>query len=430
MKILSSDIHAKVYLYLFQILAFVLPIHERLVSPVIILIGLNWLLELNFREKFRRIRGSRKNRLLMLFTLIYLPYLAGFYYSDNFTGWSGAWFALEVKLSLVVFPLLFATIVPESIDPRFYNKILKAFISGCIASSIIIINLAIFHYFKEGTSSVFFYSRLSDPFHPSYLSLYYSFAMAILLYWLIRNYSSNQTKTVFVILLIFYFQLLTIFLSSKAGIIGVFIVCLLLILYALIKIKKSGWLPVGTLLAFAAIYFFILIITPPALSRFVAVKGVMEQEEKGQINTDTDESTASRVLIWKSSWEVIREHPLWGVGTGDVKQAVLKKYREKHITLAYQKGLNAHNQFLQTWMATGLPGLILLLLSFAVPAWYAFRKGKIIYLIFIALMVFHNLVESMLERQAGVVFYGFMNALLFYYSFRSEDQELPANSRK
>jgi len=430
MRIFNREIHLKIYLVLFQVLAFVLPIHERLVSPVIMLIGLNWLLEFNFIEKFQRIRNSRRNRLLMLFTLFYLPYMVGFFYSENFTGWSGANFALEVKLSIIVFPLLFATIAMENIDPRFYFKILKAFISGCIFSSIILINLAIFHYFQEGSSSVFFYSRLSKPFHPSYLSLYYSFAIAILSYWLIGNYRRNQTKTVFVILLMIFFQLLTIFLSSKAGILGVFIVYLLLILFSISRHKKAGWTPVLYLLSFAAIYFIFLVVTPPALSRFITVKNVVEEGENGGIPTDTDESTASRVLIWESSWEVIRAHPWFGVGPGDVKQEVLKIYKEKNINLAYEKGLNAHNQFLQTWMATGIPGFLLLVLSFLIPAWYALKKGKIIYLIFIALMVFHNLVESMLERQAGVVFYGLMNALLFYYSFYPNSLEFSDNSRK
>jgi hypothetical protein len=51
-----------------------------------------------------------------------------------------------------------------------------------------------------------------------------------------------------------------------------------------------------------------------------------------------------------------------------------------------------------------------------VPAISAIRSEYYLYFVFILLFSVNNLVESMLETQAGVVFYAFFNAFLFWVS--------------
>ena len=141
----------------------------------------------------------------------------------------------------------------------------------------------------------------------------------------------------------------------------------------------------------------------------------MDQQPTEQ--TDQAESTVARMLIWNSALELIAENPLWGVGTGDIKDELLEKYKEKDIKPAFEQKLNAHNQFLQTYLGLGLIGFLLLLGSLLIPAWFAFKKGQLLYLPFLLLILLHMSVESILEKQAGVVFYAFFNVLFFYLSF-------------
>ncbi|MCB0804370.1 MAG: O-antigen ligase family protein [Bacteroidales bacterium] len=423
MGILPRKFHDKVYYFLLPALAFVLPVHERVAASVIALIGLNWLLELNFGEKFRRLKSSKISRLTLLFGIVYLPYLLGAFYSENFSGWSGAYLVLEVKLSLLIFPLVISTIRPEKIAPDFYLRVIKGFIWGCLFSAFLILNIAVYHYFQESNPAVFFYARLSAPFHPSYLALYYSFAIAILSRWLIRKYKVNTTKTVFVVIAILFFMMVTVMLSSKAGIIGVFIIFASFLFFSVLKIKEQGIPPIVWLLSLSALFSVVLYITSPALNRFYAIKESVEENKSDEALAEKQESTAIRLLAWKYSWEVIRENPLFGVGTGDVKQALTEKFREHNLQSVDEKRVNSHNQYLQTFMATGLPGFILLILGFLLPAWFAFKKRKILYFTFIVLMVFHNLVEGMLDRQAGVVFYALFNALMFYYALLIPDDQ-------
>jgi len=132
-----------------------------------------------------------------------------------------------------------------------------------------------------------------------------------------------------------------------------------------------------------------------------------------KISANTSDGTSERILIWKTSFEIIRENFLFGVGTGDIKDELMRKYNEKKMTTAYNLKLNAHNQYLQSFIATGFLGFIIFLSSLILPAIIAIRQKNIIYLMFIFLVAFNFLFESMLEVQAGVVFYAFFNSLLF-----------------
>jgi O-antigen ligase len=125
-------------------------------------------------------------------------------------------------------------------------------------------------------------------------------------------------------------------------------------------------------------------------------------------------STPERILIWKSSLEIIRDHLVFGVGTGDVKDELLKKYKEKNQAILLEHRLNTHDQYLETFIALGFTGFLMLLAMLILPAIRAVKTGQYLYFVFIIVFSFNILVESMLEIQAGVVFYAFFNCFFFW----------------
>ena len=406
----KPNINNRVYHYLFIALAFVLPLHGRLVPPVIALIVLNWLLEFNFKEKYNRIKKSGHRKNLLAFGLLYLLYIIGTSYSNVLYGQEGAFFDLEVKLSLLLFPLLFSTIDFQSFGKGFYNSVLGFFVVGSFFSGMLLIGFSFFEFINgTGDSSLFFYSRLSRWWHPSYLALYFAFSIATLIVRLIDKTEISKNERLLYFFLIFCFQVFIILLSSKAGILATLIMYLTIIAFLLIKrksnYKKRIWIP----LVLSISFFLSMVPFPQSYGRFISVKTAIEQ--KGTAQTNTHESSAARVLVWQSALEVIKSNPVFGVGTGDVKQELGKTYK----TGADENYLNAHNQYIQTTMALGIIGLMVLLLSFLLPAIISFKRNYLLYLLFLVLAGFHFLVESMLERQAGVVFYAFFNSLLFYF---------------
>jgi len=415
-----KSFNLKLQYYLFIILAFFIPVFGKVIPLIIALIVLSWLLELNFKEKYVRVKKYVHRKNIIAFGFLYILYVIGTSYSSVMHGQEGAIFDLEVKLSLIIFPLLFATIDFSGYKSDFFIMVQKAFVLGSIISSVFLFNNAVFSYFYENDPSVFYYSNLSAHFHPSYLALYFTFSITIILSWLINNRQINTPKKIISTLLILYFQVFIILLSSKAGILGVGVIYILITLYLIIKKKSESpslfLVPLFLLISF----IFILFMFPRSYGRFVTVVSSIEHEET--LSADSHESSAARILVWKSAMEVIKDNPVLGVGTGDVKKELRKVYKKKNIESAYEDHLNAHNQYIQTSVALGIIGLLVLLLFFILPFIYAYKKNNPLYIIFLALIGFHFLFESMLERQAGVVFYAFFNSLLFYFTIGKKDK--------
>jgi O-antigen ligase len=80
-------------------------------------------------------------------------------------------------------------------------------------------------------------------------------------------------------------------------------------------------------------------------------------------------------------------------------------YLKRGETYAAERQLNAHNQYLQTGAELGWFGLCALLACLG-SLWYA-RQAEISALFFASLCALNFLFESMLEVQAGIVFFCF-----------------------
>ncbi len=417
---INALVRDKIYYYAFILLAFVIPMYDKLVPPVILIIGLTWILEFSFNEKVQRIRESRKRKNILAFGVLYLLYVIGTSYSDVLHGQEGAWFDLEVKMSLLIFPLLFATIDFSKLKDDFAENILDAFVGGSLINLIFLLSHAIYRfYFLGEPSTVFFYTGLTVFFHPSYIAMFYALSIGILVIRLLSSTGGTKFQRYLTLFLIFVFQIFIVLLSSKSGILGMGVVYIIITLYLIIK--KSFGIPILFLvpLFLLATFVITLFMFPQSYGRFVTVKSSLEQEKTLPVNTH--ESSAARVLVWKSALEIIKKNPLFGVGTGDVKQELMRVYKEKGIEMAMEEHLNAHNQYIQTTIAIGFIGLLILLAYFVLPSIYAFKNDNLLYLIFLALVGFHFLFESMLERQAGVVFYAFINSFLFYFTVEKEE---------
>jgi O-antigen ligase len=265
-------------------------------------------------------------------------------------------------------------------------------------------------YLDEGTTAVFYYSSLSPLIHPSYLAMYVCLALAVVLYFLHNGIVKNIAFRVVVIAMAVLFQLFIIMLSSKAGILGLALVIALFAGYLFFG-KKMKWQGLITSSLLVASFTFLFMVFPVSSERFEETRVALEQTD---INADEiTNSTGERILIWWYSFEITNENYLTGVGTGDVKDHLLEKYSEKQLYNALGLKLNAHNQYLQTMLALGIIGLVILLLNIVLPALYGMEMKHYLYLMFLILVAFNFLFESMLETQAGVVFYAFFNTYLF-----------------
>ena len=148
------------------------------------------------------------------------------------------------------------------------------------------------------------------------------------------------------------------------------------------------------------------------------------------VNEAEVESSAVRLLVWSAANELVSDNLIVGVGTGDAKDELMNVYKFRGMTGAYAHELNAHNEFYQVFISLGIIGFVLLLICLYFPFIFAFRTGNAIYLLFLLLICINFLTESILETQAGVMFYAFFNSLLcFHLSKQVEEiQQLAVNS--
>jgi len=111
--------------------------------------------------------------------------------------------------------------------------------------------------------------------------------------------------------------------------------------------------------------------------------------------------------------EEISNHTLLGVGTGDVKQVLSKRYANDGFTGPTIQNLNVHNEYLETWMRGGIFSFILLVCFFVASVIYAFKLNDTFFVFVIFLIAMNLLTESMLNRQAGSVFIATLFSLWF-----------------
>ena len=123
-----------------------------------------------------------------------------------------------------------------------------------------------------------------------------------------------------------------------------------------------------------------------------------------------------RVEIWSNAAQVIAQHPLLGVGAGD-RFAALEHHHERHFLPSPYYGwhpFNPHNQFLDAWLAAGLLAFLLTVTLFVWPAVHAWRSRprRWLLLCFLVVVAVASLVECVLARQMGIIFFAVAYSLL------------------
>lgn len=139
-------------------------------------------------------------------------------------------------------------------------------------------------------------------------------------------------------------------------------------------------------------------------------------EIKNYINTDyaSGHSLTMRFEYWKTGVEIIKDHPLFGVGTGEIYPAYKSKYRETNSKLDKKWRYLSHNQFIYITVSLGIFGLLWFLFTLFYPIIAERKYNYFPYVIFFIIVMLSFLTEDTLTTQAGVCFFAFFNALLLF----------------
>ena len=246
--------------------------------------------------------------------------------------------------------------------------------------------------------------------HPSYFAMFISLSIAVVLYFGFSRRDIVNLKRWQYILLLIFLSVALFLVSSRAGL----LIWVMIIIYFFINDlagkysfneKILSFLP---LVLLAGVFVFLLFNG----NRFRVVADEISAIEKDRQKSECTGSSEIRVVMWQKALEIIKENPLIGIGTGDVKDKLQKNAEIEGYSIVKDRNFNVHNQYLETWMGIGVFGFIVLLLLFFVPLFFKARHYLLPYLIIILSTSF--LFESMLNRLAGVMFFAFFLSLLVF----------------
>ena len=387
----------KLYYFLIATLCFCTSLPSFLFSPLIILLTVSSLINIPVKKI---VQYPTLVALILLYAILGIS----FFYSNNL---SNAAFDLEVKLALLIMPL---ALLPMHRYPlKFIFYFLKYFLVGLLISICFNVTASLIQYINETkrisnglyTQNIglnyFLSARFSKFSHPSYYALILNIGFIVLLYY------ETKFKRHFKVIAQLSIIVALFLTASKAGLIS-----FLFITLAYVLIKRKYRMGISVIAVSTLICFILINMTPEFANKFTSMKSALLE------NTDakTTESSASRILIWKSSLELIMNKPILGYGSGDVKDLLIYKYLQNGYFGIAEKKLNAHNQFLQTQLASGIFGLLMLLFIF-IQFLKNSLKNKNWMFTFITIIFFINyLFESMLETQMGVLLFSFWFTLM------------------
>lgn len=413
--------------WLMGIAVFFLPFEQLQFISIIcwILLAVWWFFNKSYKEIIPQIK---KTPLILLFSGFYIYHVIGMCWSSNMVYGLND---LQTKMSLFFFPIIICTV---PLDKNSYRFVSNGFIAGCFAAIIGCLSLAFHDYHISNDISAFYYVRFSHFIHATYFTMYLNLASLLISKKLLEEWDSVSAKRYFYLGLLLLFLLNTMLLSSRTASVVSFIsipVFLLISGKSTLKKTSSFVLPLIVLL-------FIGITYPGTLhynNRYQQVEAEVnkiETDKSQQTNSASQSilptaegssfnSTTSRMLLWTYSFNVIKNHPLVGVGTGNLRIELNKEYLRNGWQYGVEKEYSSHNQYLHTGVILGVIGIAILLLSLMLPFFQSVKSKDWLYAGFLFIIIFNNITEDTMEIQKGILFYGFFNSYFLVLGQRKQD---------
>lgn len=396
-----------------MLIAFFLPLHKKAVT---FLIGFYVLYSLFFW--FRKgLKRSRQLNLPLFFAFVlYMMLLIGALNSGEKLS---AWKEIEFKASMLVFPLL--ALLHPGLNKQELYKIFNAFVTGSILFGLVAVFYGIYRASIHDSFEYLTYSKLGIDFHPTYMALYQGLALLWIMMRGVRQdyfFSSKWIHWIGASFVVIFISML----ASKAGIISAGI-CIFLAAFAAHRryVIPRHYLTVSiSAMTLLVLSTFVLPFTAARFEK--SAEDIHPQLVQQNIeSTQAYTSTSLRKVTWSASIQLMLQNP-FGLGAGNVGEALEEKYRNQGEFYAAEHHLNAHNQFLQIGMELGWIGFVLLLMIFLISFVDSLRTKTFLYPAFIFIFGLNCLLESMLEVQAGVVFFFFFLMIFVKTDFNSTEK--------
>lgn len=376
--------------------------------------GLCWLLSTDYKNKLE-VLG--RNKMAGLFFIYFLWVVIGAFYTP---APGEAEKDLVMKLPFAVWPLVLGSLFLFSDKDK--RKLLRLFILASVLSILTCFIFAFGAFMNTADIQEFFFTNLVDykVLPPHYLGMYLSFCYGCLLYnGLRKNYFFGRSVDVLMLVIL---AVGIVFISVRIQYVA-FLLLNCWIFFTFIYHRSGAFKAVSGLLLVLLVFGSLTWAFPGSRHRIrdtyneiVSFKSTVNQKQ-----------TNHRKFLWTEGWEVVQENWLLGTGTGAAKGALQVKLQDNDakfwdghdVYYLRDRNYNFHNVYLEHWANHGIIGFIILLAIIILPL---FAPGQAEGKIFLLICAVSFSTESMLERQAGVLFFSFFYTMFFMLPSGSKHQ--------
>lgn len=347
------------------------------------------------------------------FYILSLPFFISIIGFANTTNIPKAFEDLSRLLPYLIYPLclMFFHVSKNIIRLSIFSYVLSLFLY--FSSSLLI---SFFNFLIDYDLTNFFYSKFVEDTNS--FSVFNMFVVLFLTDYYFKFNLTKKTKLLFWSIFLF-FIVVQLLLQSRISIAITFLSILVIFIVNFRRVRR--W---ELLLVFP--FAFMLLMLPQFQGRFKA--GVEEtkliQNKTGssldgesitqveQLNCES--STSLRYNAILTSFELFKENSWFGVGSGDWRDALERKYVEKERFCNAKEITAPHNQFLRILLKFGLFGAIFFLGYFI---WFfieVFKYGGIGMLAFILTLFLSCLGYDVMDGGVSAPFVAYFSTLLFY----------------
>ena len=227
------------------------------------------------------------------------------------------------------------------------------------------------------------------------------------------------------------------------------------ILASILSLSRGGWLAIPVFLVLFICFVikrFSLRQVLPLLAIFIVISGtiafapglnvkdkLVNRVERTMINLSgylesesvddpvRSTSVGHRLEMWKTSWFIFKEYPLFGVGWGNFDDQA-KKYVDKKIVIpGVAKFPHPHSQYFSALAKGGIAGILSVVVLFGVPGVFFisglrapvsnqdFLRIPLAGFIFILSFIIFGLTEAVLERSRIIIFFSFYLSVIMAF---------------
>lgn len=324
----------------------------------------------------------------------------------------------HISKSVVILVMPFCVFSMAKISQLTLFRVLSNFIASLSVFAFLGMLFALAVYLLD-FGNYFYYYGYSEilNIHSSYYGMYISFSLSVLLYYFLYI-NSDQNALFFCGIASFIILIVALYMLAARGATLSFV----MVSFILIAIKLKRKIP--------SIMIYSIIITVIFLASTIAILRLPNFQSRYQniLETEmvwkglaTNNEILNRKVHYQSVIEAWEMNPIFGNGIGDSNMIIQQKYSKNNF-VGYEKGYNAHNQFLETLSESGIFGLSILILVFAYCIYTGIKYQNLIMLIFIFILGFAFLTESILHRIHGISFYAFFIPLMIHFSKTSNSR--------